>query len=119
MQNIFKYSKVRDVGTNCVDGTKFVIQQPKGARKQLLSIEGKVVLAFVKIGNKFADCETFTEITENIKCKVWQTNIGRKIFINYISNFQIVVGTESMNLTQQCEDSGRNMDVLTVANLGE
>ena len=60
------------------------------------------------IGNKFADCETFTEITENIKCKVWQTNIGIKIFINYISNFQMVVGTENMNLTQQCEDSFLN-----------
>ena len=113
------YSKVRDVGNNCIDGTKFVIQQPKGTRKQFISIEGKVVLAFLKIGNRFADCETFTEITENITCKVWQINIGIRIFINSIFNFQMVVGTESMNLTKQCEDSGRNMGVLTVAGLGE
>ena len=110
---------MRDVGNNCVDGTKFVIQQPKGTRKQFLSIEGKVLLAFLKIGTKFADCETLNEITENIMCKAWQTNIGKKIFINLIFNFQMVVSTESMNLTQQCEDSGRNMDVLTGAHLGE
>jgi hypothetical protein len=110
---------VRDVGKNCVDGTKFVIQQPRGTRKQFLSIEGKVVLAFVKIGNKFADCETLNEITENITCKVWQTDIGKQIFLNSIFNFQMVVGTESMNLTQHCVDSGRIMDVLTVANPGE
>ena len=110
---------MRDVGNNCVDGTKFVIQQPKGTRKQFLSIEGKVILAFVKIGNKVADCETITEITENITCKVWQINIGIKMFINYIFNFQMVVGTQSMNLTQQCEDSGRNLDVLAGAHLGE
>ena len=66
---------MRDVGTNCVDGTKFVIKQPRGTRRQFLSIEGKVLLAFSTFGNKFWNCETFTEITENIKCKVWQTNI--------------------------------------------
>ena len=75
--------KVRDVGGNCVDGTKFVIKQPKGTRKQFLSIEGKVVIAFVKNGNKFADCEAFKDITEDILCKV-------------------VEGAEAMNLTQTC-----------------
>ena len=75
--------KVRDVGGNCVDGTKFVIKQPKGTRKQFLSIEGKVVIAFVKNGHKFADCEAFKDITEDIPCKV-------------------VEGAEAMNLTQTC-----------------
>ena len=56
-----------------------MIKQPRGTRRQFLSIEGKVLLAFLTFGNKFWNCETFTEITENIKCKVWQTNISTRL----------------------------------------
>merc|ERR1711874_227807 len=60
---------VRDVGTNCVDGTKFVVKQPKRTRKQFLSIGGKVIIAFVKNGNKFTDCESFEDVTKELTCK--------------------------------------------------
>ena len=52
-----------------VAGTKFVIKQEKGTRKQFLILNGEAVLAFVKNGDKFADCDSYTEVTTNIQCK--------------------------------------------------
>ena len=46
-----------------------MIKQEKGTRKQFLIINGEAVLAFVKNGQKFADCDSYTEVTANIKCK--------------------------------------------------
>ena len=54
---------------NFVAGTKFVIKQEKGTRKQFLILNGEAVLAFVKNGDKFADCDSYTEVTTNIQCK--------------------------------------------------
>ena len=50
-------------------GTKFVIKQERGTRKQFLILNGEAVLAFVKNGNKFSDCDSYTEVTTNIQCK--------------------------------------------------
>ena len=50
-------------------GTKFVIKQERGTRKQFLILNGEAVLAFVKKGEKFADCDAYTEVTTNIRCK--------------------------------------------------
>ena len=50
-------------------GSKFVIKQERGTRKQFLILNGEAVLAFVKNGEKFADCDAYTEVTTNIQCK--------------------------------------------------
>ena len=52
-----------------VAGTKFVIKQEKGTRKQFLILNGEAVLAFVKNGEKFADCDSYTEVTTQVDCK--------------------------------------------------
>ena len=72
-------------GSGCVDGTKFVVGQERGVssvqlllcinmmfqtRKQFLFIEGKSILAFIKNGDKFADCETYVDVTADVVCKV-------------------------------------------------
>ena len=56
---------------DCGSGSKFVVKQKKGIRKQFLILDGQVVLAFVqKKGGKFANCRLFEDITSNVKCKV-------------------------------------------------
>ena len=56
---------------DCGSGSKFVVKQKKGIRKQFLILDGQVVLAFVqKKGGKFANCRVFEDITSNVKCKV-------------------------------------------------
>ena len=32
-------------------------------------MEGKTILAFVRRGNKFADCSSYTEVTSQVDCK--------------------------------------------------
>ena len=32
-------------------------------------MEGKTILAFVRKGNKFADCSSYTEVTSQVDCK--------------------------------------------------
>ena len=51
-------------------GEKFVIKQAKGVRKQLLILNGEAILGFVRNGKKFADCDSYTEITTKVDCKV-------------------------------------------------
>merc|ERR1719431_493594 len=62
-------SKVKSGGQNCGDGTKFVIKQEKGTRKQFLFVDGKNIIAFVKNKEKFVNCSSFTEVTEMVQCK--------------------------------------------------
>ena len=52
-----------------VAGTKFVIKQDKGTRKQFLILNGEAVLAFVENGKKFVDCDSYTEVTTEVNCK--------------------------------------------------
>ena len=63
-------------GVRCMDGSKFVLSRRKGTRKQLLLIEGKNIVGFVKNGQKFAECTYFTEVSSTVTCKVltssWQ-----------------------------------------------
>lgn len=64
-ENFFHRSKIFSTGS------KFVVKQKKGVRKQFLILNGKVVLAFIKKkGGKFANCRAFEDITSNVKCKV-------------------------------------------------
>ena len=49
---------------------KFDVQQKAGVRKQLLVVGDEVLIGFIQMGKKFADCETLTEVTENVDCKV-------------------------------------------------
>jgi len=62
--------RVREEGSDCVDGAKFVVSKDKGVRRQYLYMEGRSVLAFVKNGEKFADCLNYTDVTADVKCKV-------------------------------------------------
>jgi len=62
-------NKVKSGGENCEDGTKFVVKQEKGTRKQFLFVDGKDIIAFVKNKEKFVNCSIFTEVTEMIQCK--------------------------------------------------
>ena len=50
-------------------GTKFVIGQEKGVRKQFLNLNGQTVLSFIKSKQKFAECPSFTEVTKDVTCK--------------------------------------------------
>ena len=52
-----------------VAGTKFVIKQDKGTRKQFLILNGEAVLAFVENGKKFVECDSYTEVTTSVNCK--------------------------------------------------
>ena len=53
-----------------ISGNKFVIKQVWGVRKQLLILNGEAILGFVRNGKKFADCDSYTEITTMVECKV-------------------------------------------------
>merc|ERR1719431_721890 len=53
----------------CADGTKFVIKQETGVRKQFLLLGGTSLLVFVNFGKKFPACESFTEVTLSVDCK--------------------------------------------------
>ena len=66
---------MKSAGENCEDGTKFVVKQLKGTRKQFLFVDGKDIIAFVKNKEKFVNCATFTEVTEMLKCKVMKNNL--------------------------------------------
>ena len=62
--------QVRTNGQNCADGSKFVISKEKGTRKQFLLVDGKDIIAFIKNGDKFANCSSFTDVTSQVTCKV-------------------------------------------------
>ena len=42
----------------------------KGTRKQFLLVEGKDIIAFVKKKEKFSNCLSLTEVTDQVECKV-------------------------------------------------
>lgn len=54
----------------CVDGKKFVVKQANNTNKKLLLLDGEAVLAFVTKGDKFTDCPSYTDVTDNVDCKV-------------------------------------------------
>ena len=62
--------QVRVSGSDCDDGTKFTFSWGKRNRKQFLLIDGKIIIAFAKKGEKFSACESFTEVTSKVSCKV-------------------------------------------------
>ena len=45
-------------------------KQAEGIRKQFLIAGDDVLLAFVQKGKKFPDCESFTEVSGDVSCKV-------------------------------------------------
>ena len=52
-------------------GTKFVVKQKRGMRKQFLVVDDEPLLVFVeKKGKKFTDCQSYEDITASVKCKV-------------------------------------------------
>lgn len=63
------FQKIRDAGESCRDGSKYVLQQDRGTRKQLLCVDGKLILAFVKNGDKFVNCSEMVDVTPQVICK--------------------------------------------------
>ena len=53
-----------------ISGNKFVIKQVRGVRKQFLILHGQPILGFVRNGKKFVDCDTYTDVTASVDCKV-------------------------------------------------
>ena len=52
-------------------GTKFVIKRENdNTRKQLLVLEGEVILAFVERGERFSQCLTYKDISSEVTCQV-------------------------------------------------
>ena len=47
-----------------------MIRGGKGTRKQFLLVDGKDIIAFVKNKEKFANCASFTDVTDQVDCKV-------------------------------------------------
>ena len=73
--NSCEFIRLCNVSLNagCDDGTKFVIKQVTGVRKQFLILNGEIILAFATFGKKFGNCSTFTEVTSIVDCKVSST----------------------------------------------
>merc|ERR1712106_173562 len=67
--NWMDFDTARSRGANCEDGTKMVIKNKKGVRKQFLLTGGKTIYGFVTKGEKFADCSNMAEITDFVTCK--------------------------------------------------
>ena len=67
-----EYIKIASITSNsgCSSGFKFVIKQVTGVRKQFLIMNNQPIIAFVNRGKKFTACESYTEITANVDCKV-------------------------------------------------
>ena len=55
---------------DCDNGDKFVLKnQARVNRKQFLFVDGKTILAFVPVGQKFTQCSSYTEVTVQVDCK--------------------------------------------------
>ena len=70
--NDCEYIKIASIVSNsgCSSGSKFVIKQRAGVRKQFLIMNGEAILAFVNKGKKFTACDSYTEVTASVVCKV-------------------------------------------------
>ena len=53
-----------------------MVKKVVGVRKQFLDIGDDVVLAFVENGKKFPQCESFTDVSANVSCKVASISIN-------------------------------------------
>jgi len=63
------FGTARARGANCADGSKMVIQNKRGVRKQFLLTNEMTIYGFATKGEKLADCPSLTEITDSIICK--------------------------------------------------
>ena len=58
---------------DCDNGDKFVLKnKARVNRRQFLFMDGKTILAFVPVGQKFSQCSSYTEVTAQVDCKVLQ-----------------------------------------------
>ena len=73
-----------------ISGNKFVIKQANDVRKQFLILNGQAILAFVRNGKKFADCDSYTEVTSMVDCKVGRFGGLRVIFYDVF--FRLCLG---------------------------
>ena len=47
-------------------GNKFLMKEGLGVRKQFLTLNGEVILGFVRHGKKFADCDSYTKVITEV-----------------------------------------------------
>ena len=68
----FLLSRLSDVTANsgCTNGFKFVLKGATGVRKQFVILTDKVIYAFITKGKKFTACDSYTDITTTVTCKV-------------------------------------------------
>ena len=61
--------------TGCEKATsgKLVVKPEPGSRKQFLLVSGKIIVAFIKKGQKFASCSTFNDITVEAIIQVFKS----------------------------------------------
>lgn len=59
-----------------------MLKQETGVRKQFLIVDDEVLLAFVKKGQKFAECKQFTEVSADVSCKV--SSFCKMIYSSYL-----------------------------------
>jgi len=66
-----EYIMLCDIINNagCDDGSKFVVQEKTGVRKQFLILNGSPVLGFVEKNSKFTKCNSYTQITASVSCE--------------------------------------------------
>ena len=72
-------------------------KQAGGIRKQFLIVGDEVILAFVQKGKKFADCESFTEVSGDVSCKV--SSICKIIISIYLMIMKELSGLFSVDLS--------------------
>ena len=75
-----------------------MVKKVVGVRKQFLIIGGDVVLAFVENGKKFSQCESITEVSANVSCKV--SSICIIIIFIYLMIMKALPGLSSVDLKE-------------------
>jgi len=63
------FGAVRNSGSSCNDGSKMVLKNSAGNRKQFLIADSRTIYAFAKRGVKFPTCDSFSDKTCDVLCK--------------------------------------------------
>ena len=104
-------NKVLSDGIGCANGYEIEIEPQADHRNQLLFVEGKTILAFVKGNEKFANCIDYEEVTTEVNCKV-------SIFHSVDSHFtlelgQAVANLENVSLPSSCSATTTTTTITT------
>ena len=81
-----------------------MVKKMVGVRKQFLNIGDDVVLAFLENGKKFPQCESFTEVSANVTCKV--SSICIINILIYLMIMKVLPGLSSVDLKESVKEKG-------------